>query len=140
MSRKFGFSIPTMITLYQRTALEYTAPVWHLGLTELQHAQIERVQRRCVRIILGRTYDGYERALARLNLTTLRSRREMLTLRLGRSMLKSADHRSLLPPTRAAAHGRNLRNGHLLRTVMCRNERYKKTFVPYVVKLLNDNM
>ena len=143
MARKFRFSIPTLITLYQwyvRTTLEYAAPVWHPGLTEHQHTMLERVQRRCLRIILGREYEGYEDALARLQFTTLRSRREMLTLRLGKSMLRSADHRSLLPPSRGAAHGRNLRHRHLLRPVWCRNERYKKTFVPYVTKLLNNNM
>ena len=55
-AKKFKFTIKTLVTLYLwyiRTALEYAAPVWHPGLTELQHADIERVQRRCVRLILG---------------------------------------------------------------------------------------
>ena len=55
-AKKFQFSLPTLVTLYEwyiRIALEYAAPVWHPGLTEQQHEQLERVQRRCLQIILG---------------------------------------------------------------------------------------
>ena len=72
-AKQFQFSLRTIITLYQwyvRTTLEYAAPVWHPGLTEQQHGQLERVQRRCVRIMLGQQYQGYEAALEQLHLST----------------------------------------------------------------------
>ena len=140
-AKQFQFSLRTIITLYQwyvRTTLEYAAPVWHPGLTEQQHGQLERVQRRCVRIMLGQQYQGYEAALGQLHLSSLRARREMLTLRLGLSILKSPEHRSLLPPTMAEVHGRATRNGHLLRVPARTTTRYQKTFVPYAVQLLNE--
>ena len=63
-----------------------------------------------------------------------------MTLRLGRQILRSPDHRHLLPPLNAQRHGRNLRDNRLLESVRCRTARYEKTFVPYVVKLINNNM
>ena len=119
-ARKFQFSIKSLLTLYiwyVRTALEYAAPVWHPGLTAAQHAKIERIQKRCLRIILGREYEGYGQALERLGLASLYKRREMLTLRLGRSMLRSEDHNHLFPPAMRAVHGRNTRLWQRLRTV-----------------------
>ena len=149
-AKKFQFSLPSLVMLYEwyiRTALEYAAPVWHPGLTEQQHEKLERIQRRSLQIILGREYGGwrerggrYVRALQRLQMSSLRERREALTLRLGRQMLRSPDHRGLLPPLNVQRHGRNLRNNHLLQGVRCRTARYANTFIPYVVKLLNQNV
>ena len=149
-AKKFGVCIETLMTLYElyvRTPLEYAAPVWHPGLAEYQHSEIERIQRRCLKIILGREYGGwqeqggrYQRALHRLQLPTLRERREALTLRLGQQILRSPDHRDLLPPLNAQRHGRILRDNHLLQGVRCRTARYENTFVPYAVKLLNGNI
>ena len=149
-AKKFQVAMSTLATLYMwyvRTTLEYAAPVWHPGLTEQQHHRSEGVQRRCMKILLGREYGDwrqrggrYERALQRLRLTTLRERREALTLRLGRQILRSLEHRDLLPPLNAQRHGRNLRDNHLLQQVRCRTARYKNTFVPYVVNLINRNM
>ena len=141
-ARKFQFSLKSLVTLYTwyiRTSLEYAAPVWHPGLTAAQHNPLERIQKRCVRIILGREYTGYAEALERLGLESLYSRREMLTLRLGRSMLRSQDHRDLFPPTMRAVHGRNTRHGQRLRTVRG-SARYRATFIPYVVKMINESL
>ena len=142
-AKQFQFSLRTLVTLYQwyvRTTLEYAAPVWHPGLTERQHEQLERVQRRCARIMLGQQYRGYEDALEVLHLSTLRDRRQMLTLRLGRSILKSPDHRSLLPPSMAEVHGRATRHGNRLQVPARTTARYGNTFVPYVVNLLNEEL
>ena len=141
-ARRFQFSLKSLVTLYiwyVRTALEYAAPVWHPGLTAVQHNKIELIQKRCLRIILGREYTHYEEALERLNLASLYSRREMLTLRLARSMLRSQDHRDLFPPTMGDIHGRNSRHQRRLRAVQG-SARYKKTFIPYAVNLINQSM
>ena len=90
--------------------------------------------------MLGREYDTYEQALQRLNLTTLRSRRDLLTLRLGRAMLRSADHRDLLPPEMRQVHQYNTRGNRRLQHVPCSRARRFNSFVPYVVRLLNANI
>ena len=139
-ARQFAFSVITLLTLYHwyvRTALEYAAPVWHPGLTQDQTKKIERIQKRCFRIILRYRYTTYEDALRLLGETSLHQRRETLTLRLARSILRSPTHRGLLPPTLGDIHGRNTRHRRRLQPVRCRTARYQKSFVPYAVKLLN---
>ena len=139
---QFSFCRTTLLMLYHwfvRTALEYAAPVWHPGLTVEQTNKIERIQKRCLRIILKDDYTSYENALALLGQSTLHQRREMLTLRLARRILTSPFHRDLLPPTLGAIHGRNTRHRGRLQPVRCRTERYKKSFVPYAVNMLNNN-
>ena len=142
-ARKFQFSVRTLLILYIwyiRTTLEYASPVWHPGLTTQHHQQIERVQKRCLRIILGRNYVGYREALERLNIASLFDRREQLCLRFGRSILRSPQHRDLLPPAMHQVHGRNTRHRNRLQPVRARTSRYKKTFVPYIVKRLNHEL
>ena len=142
-ARKFQFTVKTMLTLYIwyiRTTLEYACPVWHPGLTNQQHTELERIQKRCLRIILGNQYVSYAEALQRLNISTLYDRRERLCLRLGRSILRSPEHRDLLPPTMGQVHGRNTRRRNLLRPIRARTARYKNTFIPYIVKRLNQEM
>ena len=138
-ARQFGFSIATMLTLYQwyiRTGLECAAPVWHAGLTEQQKTCLERVQKRCFRIILGDDYGSYGDALARLQSQTLFDRREALIIRFGKTLLKPA-HRHMLPPTNWEVHQRTTRGAQRLRTVLTRTERYRKSAIPYIVEKLN---
>ena len=51
--------------------LEYCAPVWHGILTQRQSERLETVQRKSLRIILGKKYSNYETALTTLNLKPL---------------------------------------------------------------------
>ena len=139
--RQFGFSVATLLTLYQwyiRTGLEYAAPVWHAGLTQEQNTQLERIQKRCFRIILGNDYKSYENALGRLQSQTLFERRENLLLRFGKGLLANPAHRHLLPPTNWEVHQRRTRGAQRLRTVQARTERYKKSAIPYIVEKLNE--
>ena len=129
----------TLYLWYIRTGLEYAAPVWHPGITAHQRSRLERVQKRSLRIILGFAYVSYEQALQVFNCTTLEARREQLTLRFGRSLLRSTAHRHMLPPTLHAVHGRNTRHGHRLRNVQCVHERYRNSTIPYVVRKINEN-
>ena len=138
-ARHFGFSIRTMYTLYLwyiRTSLEYASPVWHSSITVQQTNRLERVQKRCLRIILGDGYIEYTNALRVLGCSTLEGRREQLTLRFGRNLLRSPTHRDMLPPTMRDVHGRNTRHHNRLREVRCRTERYRRSTIPYLVRKL----
>ena len=130
----------TLYIWYVRTVLEYAAVVWHAGLSQEQHIALERVQKRCLRIILGRQYTDYRTALEALSMQSLHDRRERLTLRFARSLLKSPEHRHLLPRTLREVHGRATRHGNLLVPVRCRLERYRRSAIPYMVKLLNEHV
>jgi len=72
--------------------LEYACPVWYPGLSRAQANEIERVQKRCLRIIYPeRTYT---KALLISGLDTLQSRRENITPDLFRE-IKDENHSSL---------------------------------------------
>ena len=105
-------------------------------LTIRQSLLLERVQKRCFRVILGRTYNGYEDALQRLKTTTLEKRRIKLCYNFARKVLKSDRHRDLLPPPFDHRYNTRARN-KILPSVKCRTDRYFKSSVPYMVRLLN---
>ena len=86
-----------------RSVLELAVPAWHSGLTIKQAADIERVQRVAVNIILGDRKQGdrnfcYDMALVILNIEPLSARREKLCLTFARKTLKSR-HSDMFKPT-----------------------------------------
>ena len=120
---------------YIRPLLEYCAPVYHASITAKQAQQLERVQKRAVKIIAG--YDTtYHEILQQFNLDTLANRRQELCLRLGKQMLISETHRDLLPKQRGAITGRMTRTRNALETFCC-GARLRKSSIPYITSLIN---
>ena len=72
-----------------RSILEFAAVVWHSGLTQLNSADIERVQKCAFSIILGKNYISYKNALIILGLTKLSDRRVTLCKHFAEKCLKS---------------------------------------------------
>ena len=127
-------------TCFIRPSTEYVAPLWHSSLSIAENMKIERLQKRALRIILGMDYPGYERALKVLNLPSLTDRREQLTIKFAKSVLKSQRHRDLLPQKRQnvpAIRG-NVEN-QLIET-KCNRDRYFKSTVPYCTRLINEDV
>ena len=62
--------------LFIRSLVEYCSVVWHSRLTVEQRTNLERVQKTCLRVILGDDYVSYDSALKMSNLDTLFDRRE----------------------------------------------------------------
>ena len=140
-----GFKLPvndliSVYCLYVRPVTEYCATVWHFGLTENQKAQIERIQKRACRLMLGPQYYNYEQALETLGLPKLEQRREKLSLKLGKGMTHpSSPFNHWLPPSRSNVNRRTLRSNHPYTEVFCRTERYKRSALPSLISLLNAN-
>ena len=130
--------LTSIFTIYIRPTLEYAAPVWHSGLTGVQSKAIERVQRRAVRIILGRDFTTYRDACSRLGLPLLSSRREDLTRAFATSLRRSDQFRSWLPPERGEISQRSTRSSRNLDLAPCNTERYKKSAIPHMIRLLNN--
>ena len=95
-----------------RVLLEYVCVVWHSTLKVNQTWTLERVQKTCLRVILGREYRGYESALEVSNLETLEIHWEKLCLSFGEKCLLSSNHRSLFPRN-IPLHNHNLRKQNL---------------------------
>ena len=126
----------TVFCCYIRPVLEYACPVWHTSLTEAQANKLEFVQKRALRIIMGRDYTGYDEALKVCKLPSLSSRRDTLLENFGIKMFHSVKHRHLLPPTKASTSSRQLRDMSGLCTIRCHTERYRKSTIPFLARNL----
>ena len=136
---KFGAPVEDMLAVFQtyiRPILEYACAVGHPALTKQQSHQLERIQKRSCKIILGNNYQDYQSALQDLNITSLADRRENLILKFGQQVLNSERHRHLLPAQRSTVH--NLRRSNRYPTPLCKTNRFQNSIIPYVIHVLND--
>ena len=76
-----------------RSVLELAAPAWTPGLTKTEISQLERVQKTACGIILGGRIHSYKSALKILNMETLESRREQISLKFAKRALKNEKFR-----------------------------------------------
>ena len=78
-----GLETVTLLDVYKkevRAILEHAVPVWHSGLTKRQAAQIEKVQKTALRVILDSSYTNYDTACTLVNLESLEFRRTQLCI------------------------------------------------------------
>ena len=68
-----------IFTSFVRPILEYTAPVWHFGLTAEQSVRLERVKKRALMIVSKQAEMSYEELLTKFKMQTLeKKKRETL--------------------------------------------------------------
>ena len=118
-----------------RSILEFGVPVWHSGLTQKDTADIERVQKVAFQIILEDQYATYKKACVTLNTLTLDLRREQLCLTFAKKNLKSEKTFFTLDDNPINTR----RKKKVVKEFKCRTSRYKKSNLPYLAKLLNNN-
>ena len=112
--------------------------VWHSTRTVEQEHQIERVQKTCLKVILGSDYTGYEEALILTNLETLKQRREERCLRFSLKSLLHPVHSNMFPVNPHVTNG-----GHKydhrehFKVNWARTESYRMSAVPYLQRMLN---
>ena len=138
--KRFGFDQDELSIVYKsyvRPVVEYADVVWHSGLTCKQSGDIERIQRRACRTILGQQFTTYSESIAKCNLIKLSHRRVDHCLSFAMGLEDNPRTRHLIPPTRIAVHGYNLRNANDLTQPMTKTKRYKQSPVPYFITLLN---
>ena len=81
--KKLGASNDDLLEVYYkqvRSTLEFAVPVWNSSLTGEDIAQLERVQKTVLHVILGDSYKSYTQALKRTGLVKLSERRKKLCL------------------------------------------------------------
>ena len=77
-----------------RSTVEYAAQVWHGGLTQAQSNDIERIQKRALRIMDPFKY--YEQALTEAKIKSLKKRRDEMSITLVKIMPTHKLHSLLL--------------------------------------------
>jgi hypothetical protein len=120
-----------------RSLLEVNVEVWNGRLGKKDVYDLERIQAKCLRIILRTGYGSYEMALKKLELDTLGKRREKLCLNFIR---KAAKNHPDLYPLKPAARETRLGNMRPLAVPKFKTERHKNSGKVYLTKLYNDNL
>ena len=115
-----------------RPVLEYGCPVWQSGLTAEQRDRLESIQRRALRLISGSS--DYEMQCALFDIEPIGVRLDNLARSFFCRICDPADClHYLLPNERSSEVVRRLRQPNLLPGVICRTNRYFKSFLPYAL-------
>ena len=118
-------------------AVTYASPAWSSSLNTSQMQQLERIQKRACKIILGPAYTTYDDALTTLCLPRLNIRLECALRTFGAGLLSTPRHRHLLPPaapppTRATRH-----HNKLIPLRAPRTDRYNNSAIHTIVRMIN---
>ncbi|XP_072039541.1 uncharacterized protein [Amphiura filiformis] len=138
--KRFGFDQDELTVVYKsyiRPVLEYVDVVWHSGLTCKQASDLERIQRRAIRTILGYKYISYSKSIQQCNIKKLEDRRVEHCRTFANGLRDSLRTSHLLPPTRISVHGRSLRNAQDHTQLRANTKRFKQSPIPFYVTLLN---
>ena len=132
-----GVSIDDLRIAYlsrMRVHLEQNVPLWHFSISNTLSKKIERVQKACLYIILGRhATPDYYCNLSMLNLEPLANRRDVLAKKFARKTLKHPVHSQMFNFT----HRNNARSGRKVIEPKANMARYRKSSVPSLARLIN---
>ena len=114
-----------------RPLTEYSCLVYHNSLTNYLSDDLERLQKRAMRIIY--TELRFTEALEKAGLQTLFKRRQDITERFFNQIVTNQSHRlhSLLPEYNASHY--YLRNNRRFVHPACKTKRYQNSFINYNV-------
>ena len=122
-------------TLYIRSITEYCSVVFHSRLTVEDAANLERIQKCCLRIILGDNYVSYTAALEMTGLKTLHDRREDRCLKFALKALKHPTNSRMFPQNQNT--GQDTRNNEKFCVNFSRTDTYKRSSIPDNQRRLN---
>ena len=125
-------NIPTkdLLTFYitcVRPVAVYTCPVFHNALPAYLSAELEKLQKRAMRIIFP--FMPYKVALATAGLPSMNERRETVTAMLFNDVVSNSDHKlhSLLPTRNQSKY--SLRSSKTYHLPGAKTNRLKNTFI-----------
>ena len=119
--------------------LEMGCQIFHSGLTKNQSRDIENIQKKSLKIILGKLYSCYEEACTLLSCEPLSDRRDTLCLTFIRRTVKKGLHKNIFIP---AAYNSTTRssNKQKLKEYTCNTQRYYNSPLVYLSRLYNTNL
>ena len=110
-----------------RSIMDYSVPVFHYALTKYLSNELERIQRRALRIICP--YEEYHHVLSRLGLPTKAEHHHSICKRTFENIVSDSQHklRKLLPPPFFTSF--NLRHLRTYSIPHCKTDRFKNSFL-----------
>ena len=136
-----GVSLEDLIDIYKlyiRSIAEYCSVVFHSSITQEESKKIERIQKICLKVILGDMYISYEAALEMCGLTTLRERRETRCLDFALKCVKHTKNKRLFP-LNDRKFGQNRNTREVFEVTWARTDTYMMSTIPYCQRLLNEH-
>ena len=134
-----GVSIEDLLDIYIlfiRSVTEYCSVVFHSRLTEEQSDKIERIQKTCLKVILGDMYVDYSSSLEMTGLETLRSRRLKRCLDFSKKCIQHPRNMRLFP-IQENNPVYNVRQKEVFKVNFARTSMYKNSTIPFCQRLLN---
>ena len=135
-----GVKTEDLIDIYKlfiRSCLEYCSVVYHSSLTIEQSNKLERVQKTCLKVILGDNYVSYEAALEMSGLESLFIRRTRRCLNFSLGCLKYSKTSKLFPLNQNQE--KSVRNHEKFHVNFAKTSKYQHSAIPYCQKLLNEH-
>ena len=135
--KKLGMDSETLVDYYMkevRVHLELAVPVWHSGLNKKLTADIERVQRIAVSIILGKDLP-YDQACTFLGLKNLSTRRLELCERFAVKTATKSRHSDLFKLVKDGDHHTRSKR---YREHNCKKSRFFNSPLPFLTRVLNN--
>ena len=102
--KKLGLDTFSLVDYYIRVHLELAVPVWHSGITKKLTADIERVQRIAIGVILDKTVIHYAQDCAMIGLKPLNIRRVELFERFASKTATKGRHMDMFELLKNGAH------------------------------------
>jgi hypothetical protein len=130
--------LKTIYTTYIRSVVEQSAVVWHSSLSAKNRKDLERVQKAAIKVILGRKYTTYKDGLKIPKIDDLETRRKKLCLSFAKKCVKHEKVKDMFP-LRKSKHQMKKRTKRKYQNTRTRTKRYKKSTIPYMTSLLNND-
>ena len=108
------------------------------GLTKQQTQDIENIQKKSLKIILGDIYSSYEEACTLLTAEPLSDRRHTQCVNFVKRAVKSGLHSDIFVPANSSVNTRS--NKNLVKEYKCNTKRYYNSPLVYLSRVHNEEV
>ena len=133
-----GVSMEDLLAIYIlfiRSVTEYCAVVFHSRLTQQESDKLEKIQKTCIKIIMGDLDQDYPSALEFCGLQTLYERREKRCLDFSLKCIKHPKNQRIFQKNPGYNH--RVRASEPFTINFANTSTYKDSAVPFCQRLLN---
>ena len=133
-----GVSLEDLLDIYIlfiRSVTEYCAVSFHSSLTAQQSDKLEKIQKTCLKVIMGEDYVDYRTALNYFGLQTLSERRLQRCLDFSLKCIKHPKNSRLFPQN--SNFSDKLKSSKPFKVNFARTSTYQDSAIPFCQKLLN---